>query len=389
MYKNLRYAFVALLATITSFAYAQTTVTFTAGTDKGTTTQKGSPDKVEKENVVIDCTDAAFATKEYRIYHKSTLTISAQGKITKIEFKCAAVGGKYTGKGFDAVEGLEVVSDEITTWTGNAQAVTLTANVAQVRAKEIIVTYTPDASAVAAPTITGEESFYPTTQVTIMAATGAKIYYNLEGQDPDERDTEYTAPFTLNKTTTVKAVAVLNGKTSPVATKVFNLNDPNAKGALKNPYTVTEALAALSAGTAPAEEVHVVGFISQIKEVELTKYFNATYSISTDGTTNNELVVFRGYSLNGEKFKAADEIEVGDQVVVLGKLINYKDKEGVTTPEIAQNNKIIEIKKKATGISAIENKKAEDNAAIYNLAGQRVDENYKGIVIQNGKKFVK
>lgn len=28
------------------------------------------------------------------------------------------------------------------------------------------------------------------------------------------------------------------------------------------------------------------------------------------------------------------------------------------------------------------------NAPIYNLAGQRVDKNYKGVVIQNGKKFI-
>lgn len=39
----------------------------------------------------------------------------------------------------------------------------------------------------------------------------------------------------------------------------------------------------------------------------------------------------------------------------------------------------------------INNVKAEDNAAtgkIYNLAGQRVDNNYKGIVIKNGKKMI-
>ena len=27
------------------------------------------------------------------------------------------------------------------------------------------------------------------------------------------------------------------------------------------------------------------------------------------------------------------------------------------------------------------------NAPMYNLAGQRVSKNYKGVVIQNGKKF--
>ena len=30
----------------------------------------------------------------------------------------------------------------------------------------------------------------------------------------------------------------------------------------------------------------------------------------------------------------------------------------------------------------------DKNAPKYNLAGQRVDNNYKGVVIQNGKKFM-
>jgi len=42
------------------------------------------------------------------------------------------------------------------------------------------------------------------------------------------------------------------------------------------------------------------------------------------------------------------------------------------------------------GASGIKNIKAEkvQNNAIYNLAGQKVDASYKGIVIQNGKKFI-
>ena len=33
-------------------------------------------------------------------------------------------------------------------------------------------------------------------------------------------------------------------------------------------------------------------------------------------------------------------------------------------------------------------KKADKDAPIYNMAGQRVSKTYKGVVIQNGKKFV-
>ena len=41
-----------------------------------------------------------------------------------------------------------------------------------------------------------------------------------------------------------------------------------------------------------------------------------------------------------------------------------------------------------TGINEIEAEAAQDNAAIYNLAGQRVSKEYKGVVIKNGKKFL-
>lgn len=43
----------------------------------------------------------------------------------------------------------------------------------------------------------------------------------------------------------------------------------------------------------------------------------------------------------------------------------------------------------STGISnAVVAPKANPNAPIYNLAGQKVSKSYKGVVIQNGKKFV-
>ena len=41
-----------------------------------------------------------------------------------------------------------------------------------------------------------------------------------------------------------------------------------------------------------------------------------------------------------------------------------------------------------SGISNSVAEKANVNAPIYNLAGQRVNANFKGIAIQNGKKFV-
>ena len=44
----------------------------------------------------------------------------------------------------------------------------------------------------------------------------------------------------------------------------------------------------------------------------------------------------------------------------------------------------------STGIEAITTKTdaINSNAQMYNLSGQKVDKSYKGIVIQNGRKFV-
>lgn len=47
----------------------------------------------------------------------------------------------------------------------------------------------------------------------------------------------------------------------------------------------------------------------------------------------------------------------------------------------------LSIKSKGTGISNTIAAPANDNAPQYNLAGQKVDNSYKGVVIKNGKKF--
>lgn len=40
------------------------------------------------------------------------------------------------------------------------------------------------------------------------------------------------------------------------------------------------------------------------------------------------------------------------------------------------------------GIETVETISVNENAPMYNLAGQLVNKNFKGVVIQNGKKFI-
>ena len=74
---------------------------------------------------------------------------------------------------------------------------------------------------VAAPTISGVSPFEETSQVSISGPDGATIYYSENGDDPDTNDTLYTQPFTVDETTTIKAVAIKDGVSSQVTTKVF------------------------------------------------------------------------------------------------------------------------------------------------------------------------
>lgn len=115
--------------------------------------------------------------------------------------------------------------------------------------------------------------------------------------------------------------------------------EPTGEGTLASPYNVAKALAIIKAGTYTTDEVYVSGIISQIDNIDTGSYGNSTYYISDDGKTPTQLEVYRGYSVNGEKFKADDEIKVGDKVVVLGKLTLFKE----TTPEFVQGSKIVSL----------------------------------------------
>lgn len=165
-----------------------------------------------------------MAQNPYRIYKNSKTTFSCStANITKIVITEAkkAFDNKITG--FAAENGWVVDGDAKTaTWTGNASSVDIAAPNHQVRAGKIEVTIAAaDPTTVAAPTISGETTFTEKTTVTL-TAEGAKIYYTTNGDVPTEKsELLYTKPFDLTATTTVKAIAVKDGKTSSVAEKTF------------------------------------------------------------------------------------------------------------------------------------------------------------------------
>ena len=82
-------------------------------------------------------------------------------------------------------------------------------------------------SSVAAPTISGQTPFANTSEVTLSAESGASVYYTVDGSTPTAESTPYSAPFTLNSTTVVKAIAIKDGVSSEVATKNFTKSSGN------------------------------------------------------------------------------------------------------------------------------------------------------------------
>lgn len=514
MNKILRLTFAAALALVSTLSFAQTTVTFTAGTDKASARGAATLTK-DDVSIAIGKNGGDFSrTDNYRLYSGQNLTISSTvGNITKIAFTCSIESKDKTTGGANNLTTetgtYTPSSDNLTgVWEGTSSSVVFKATPKQFRATKIEVTYTSNGTSLAAPTIAGDETFTESTTVTLTAADGATIYYTTDGQDPDDREgTPYTAPFTINTTTTVKAIAYKGDQQSSIATKTFTKEEPlklTGAGTLENPYTcadvitlenaskspadnvyvkgkvsqaatsisnygdinyyisddgtttsqveaynslyfkkakytsetqfpklgdevvlcgkitkynstielargnylvslkasevkvdtltftTAEALTALKAGTQPAGVCYITGIVSNVDTTGVGKYGNITYKISDDGSEAEQLTVFRGKSFNGESFTNDFFVKIGDKVKILGLLVNHKNNDGNVTPEVSANSKLIELNGKTTGIHNVKADKAvlDVNAPLYNLAGQRVDKSFKGIVIQKGHKFL-
>ena len=76
-------------------------------------------------------------------------------------------------------------------------------------------------ASLASPTISGTTPFAETTSVSISGPAGAEIHYTTDGSTPTAESTLYSEAFTLSDTATVKAIAIKDGESSEVASKLF------------------------------------------------------------------------------------------------------------------------------------------------------------------------
>lgn len=93
----------------------------------------------------------------------------------------------------------------------------------------------PAITTLAPPTISGEAAFTSSTTVTIKSSESvASIYYTLDETEPTTESILYKNPFVLDKTTTVKAIAVYKTVTSEVASMDFHLIDLSAPKTIRD-----------------------------------------------------------------------------------------------------------------------------------------------------------
>ncbi len=238
MVKHLRLLLSALFLAVfsSSMFAADVTVTFTAGTDMGATTDQ-TADKVEKDGVSINANSAALGrTDNYRFYANSEFTVTAPGNITQIVFTASSADYASKLALSEGSTGTLTIDGVTATWTGDAASVVFKPS-AQSRVTEVKITYTADADAVPAPTISpAAGTYYEAQTVTITGEEGATIQYAIgEGEWQT-----YAEPFTVSETSTVKAKQTVGEKESSVvsaniviAAQITTLADLNAKAADK------------------------------------------------------------------------------------------------------------------------------------------------------------
>ena len=114
--------------------------------------------------------------------------------------------------------------------------------------------------------------------------------------------------------------------------------DPTGEGTEASPYNVAAALQftkALGSDVESDKDIYIKGKISQISnEYVAVNFGNATFYISDDGKTSNEFYCYRTLYLGNTKYTAGKtQIKVGDEVIICGRVVNYRG----NTIETVQN----------------------------------------------------
>ena len=342
MIKNLRFFVVAVMAMVGLNAMAEAVdVTFVPTDFEAATSADYS---TEKDGVTVAVTASTVTNDQLRIFKDQTITISSTvGNITKAVFTCTANGTSKYGPGCFAGDGYTFeTSGKTGTWAGNVTSFTLKAESNQVRVTNIVVTIGGEVpSTVTAPSFSVPGGMYFETQTVAMTCEeGAKILYTIpSGTDPEYTDDEnYTGvfydgnPLTISRSTTIKAMAVKDGKTSNIVTAIYTIVNTETKGTAENPFSIADALTVINAladGATTDNAVYTKGIV--VGDVTVNNN-QAQFTIgATANATENLITVYKAKGLENENYVEGD-VKAGDEVVICAKLQKYV-KESTITPE--------------------------------------------------------
>ncbi len=161
--------------------------------------------------------------------------------------------------------------------------------------------------------------------------------YYTDGTSSEVTPTNITGGNTANAGEITVTVSYTEG--SNTKTTTYNITVKAIENNETTVYTVAQAREIIDAVGNTTVEVYVQGIVSKIVTAFNPTYGNISYDISADGLkTSDQLQAYRGFSYDGAWFTSADDIQVGDVVVVKGKLKIYN-----TTYELDEGNKLVSL----------------------------------------------
>lgn len=412
MNKILRYSFIALLAFICDFAFAgETTIDFTkltvTKTGDGYTLKSGDFTFTAVKNNGGTAPTQNSNSKDLRHYAKNTLTITG-AKMTKIVFAMSDAGLKQWAD-ITASEGKITIDKDAktTTWenaTGST-AITLTVGdenkygtkadkkAGQFDISSVVITSdgqgggetpTPPAEETKAENIAAFKALASGTTATLTLKDAQVVYKNVYTTKSGATNTEYYvrdasgAIQFFNTGLDLKVNQILNGT---VEVKYSPFND--MPEAAKSTNTSAEKLTITDGEAAVPTKVTVADLATDKYLCDLVTVENVNITTEEEGNyTNNYLVSGDDKVMIYDKFKTNVTISEGEGYDVTGVLVTAK-LSGKIVKELAPISAPV-----PTGINNITTEAADANAPAYNLSGQRVGKNAKGVLIKNGKKYV-
>lgn len=419
MNKILRISMIAVLALIANVSFAGvSTIDFTKLAVKtvsdennkennGYTFTSGDFNFTTKKNNGQTAPTQNASTKDLRHYAKNTITISG-AKMTKMVFTMSDAGKKQWAT-VTASEGTMTVdkTNGTTTWenTNGSSSVTLTVGdnndfgsntkkkAGQFNVDKVDITSdgqgggetpTPPAEETKAENIAAFKALTSGTTATLTLKNAQVVYKNVYTTKSGATNTEYYvrdasgAIQFFNTDLELNVNQIING-TVEVEYTLYN----EMTEATKTANTSAEKLTITDGEAAVPTKVTVADLTTNKYLCDLVTVENANIISETSGTHTNQ------YLTNGtdkvmiyDKFKTKTNITDGEGFDVTGILVTAK-LSGNIIKEFAPISAPV-----PTGINNITTEAADANAPAYNLAGQKVSESYKGVVIKAGKKFV-